>query len=341
VRFLILGRFEVERDGAVLDLGARLQRAVLARLVLHAGRMVSAERLTEDLWGQDPPPKALASLQAYVANLRRVLEPEREVRAPATVLRTQPPGYLLDLSDHQLDAVEFERLAAACRAHLAAPQPWEARRAADAALALWRGPVLEDLSDLQFVQDEAARLDTLRAAAVEIRLQALLESGEHAAALGELRGLTTRHPLRERGWELLMLALYRSGRIAEALDAYREAVAVLRDELGLDPGQDLRALHERILRRDPALEPPAATPATPAAIDDPATPIVAPSLPPDPETPLIGRAHDLDAVMTLLGTTRVVTIVGPGGVGKTRLALRAACSPRPPTLRRCWSGRRM
>ncbi|HSK92013.1 MAG TPA: BTAD domain-containing putative transcriptional regulator [Euzebyales bacterium] len=348
MRVLILGRFEVGRGGATLDLGPRLQRAVLARLVLDAGRIVSAEALIEDLWGARPPAKALASVQAYVANLRRVLEPDRPARTAASILRTQAPGYLLDLSGHTLDADEFEHHAAAVHALLAQGRAVRAREAADAALALWRGPTLDDLSDLRFAQDAATRLDALRAAVMEDRLEALVESGEHAAAVGQLRGLTREHPLRERGWALLMLALYRAGRAAEALDVYREVAGLLSEELGLDPGNDLRRLQEQILRRDPALDAAATAdvaavgdalaaptgPAAPdapagraagAAPDAPAAPQApAASLPPDPATELVGRDGDVAAVAGLIETTRAVTILGPGGVGKTRLAVRVA-----------------
>jgi DNA-binding SARP family transcriptional activator len=254
VQFDILGPLQVLDAGRPLVLGRPKQRAVLAILLLDAGRVVSLDRLVEELWGPQAPAQALASVQAYVSHLRRLLEPQRAPGAPATVLVNQAPGYRIVLGPDDLDAARFEHLAQAGHDLL---QQGEAPRAAEtleAALGLWRGPVLADLVDAPFVHAERARLEDLRLTALEDRLSADLRTGRHARIVAELERLTGEHPFRERLQGLRMAALYRCGRQAEALQSYQQFRARLREELGLDPGQALRDLERDVLRQAPHLD---------------------------------------------------------------------------------------
>jgi DNA-binding SARP family transcriptional activator len=261
----VLGPLEIAADdGGVLPLGGPKQRAVVAHLVLRAGHAVPAEQLIDELWGEEPPETARNTLQTYVYRLRKVLGEERlESRGGAYVLHAEPD---------EIDAARFEELVRAGRARLA-EDPAGALERLDEALGLWRGPAFADFPDEPSLRGEIARLEELRLAATEHRVAAQLALGRHTTVVGTLESLTDRYPLRERLWASLMLALYRSGRQAEALDAYRRAREVLADELGIDPSPELQALQERILRQDPdlaAAAPPALdatpmTPATPAA----------------------------------------------------------------------------
>jgi DNA-binding SARP family transcriptional activator len=242
----LLGPVEVRRDDRLIELGPRKQRAVLAMLALHAGRTVSADRLAEGLWGDEPPSSAPKMVQLYVSHLRRLLEGE-----DARIV-TRGRGYELQLSNGDVDTARFERL-------LDESHPREA-------LAQWRGEPLADLADEPFAAAEIRRLDELRLRAVEMAVDADLEAGRHAEVIGELDALVTEHSLRERLHGQRMLALYRSGRQAEALEAYRQARAVLVEQIGVEPGAELRRLQDAILAQDPALdlrEPP--VPAEPSA----------------------------------------------------------------------------
>ena len=223
MQFRILGPLEVTEEGRHLDLGAPKQRALLAVLLISANRVVSLDRLIDQLWGEEPPPRATGSLQAYISNLRRVLEPSRAPGQPPRVLVTQPPGYLLRVDPGDLDAARFETGAAEGRRLLGEGRPAEARDLLQAALGLWRGAALADFAFEDFARAEATRLEELRLAAVEDRLQAELDLGQHAAAVAELEAGVMTHPLRERLWGLLMVALYRSGRQADALRAFQAA----------------------------------------------------------------------------------------------------------------------
>src|SRR5215472_12202726 len=218
-RFHILGPLEVVRSGCVVPLGGRRQRAVLALLLLQANRVVSFDRLAEDVWGGHPPPGSVTTLQSYVFRLRRALEPDRLPGDAGAVLVTRDRGYLLRVNRGHLDAAVFEEAGAAGRARL-----------------------------------EAARLEELRLAALEARIDADLALGRHDALTAELEQLAGEHPLRERLHGQLMLALYRCGRQAEALAAYRRVRDLLADELGIDPGEPLRRLHASVLAHDPALD---------------------------------------------------------------------------------------
>jgi DNA-binding SARP family transcriptional activator/pimeloyl-ACP methyl ester carboxylesterase len=250
VEFRILGPVEVVHDGEVLAVGGVRTRAVLAMLLLHANRVVAAGRLASELWPDLPPERAAANLQVRLAELRRALRPAGE----AGRLVTQPPGYLFRVADGELDAARFERLAAAGRAALAAGDAAGAARLLDDALALWRGPALADLDDSVFAGAAQTRLADARLAAVESRVDALLACGRHQETIAELAELTAAHPLRERFWAQRVLALYRCGRQADALAAYRELRAILVEQLGIEPGPELRRLEGAILRQDSQLD---------------------------------------------------------------------------------------
>jgi DNA-binding SARP family transcriptional activator len=242
LEFRILGPIEVWNEDEQLQLGGPKQRALLALLLLDAGRVVSTDRLIDLLWGEHPPPTAGTSLQNFVSQLRKTLG--------AGVVTTTPPGYRLEIAPEQLDLERFHRLVERAKAAPAAERAIQLR----AALALWRGPALADLTFEPFAEQEAARLEELRLGALEERLDADLASGRHAEVVGELESLVREHPLRERLRGLLMLALYRSERQAEALDVYRDARRHLVDKLGIEPGSALQDLHSAILRQDSRLK---------------------------------------------------------------------------------------
>jgi DNA-binding SARP family transcriptional activator len=248
LEFRILGPIEVWHDGTQLQLGGPKQRAVLALLLLDAGRVVSTDRLIDLLWAEQPPPTAATSLQNFISQLRKLLGAE--------VLVTKPPGYRLELQPEQFDLERFHRLVDAAR------QEGPEGRAAKLreALALWRGPPLADVAFEPFAQPEIARLEELRLAALEDRIEAELEAGRHAELVGELESIVREYPLRERLSRFLMLALYRAGRQAEALQVFHDARRKLVDELGIEPTAELQQLHGAILRQDPALERDGATP---------------------------------------------------------------------------------
>jgi DNA-binding SARP family transcriptional activator len=327
VEFRMLGPLEVVDDhGRPLGLGGAKQRALLAVLLLHAGEVVSAERLVDELWGEDPPKSARSVLQVYVANLRKVLEPGRARRAAGGVLRTRPPGYLVAVAPDDLDLGHFERLAEQGRAALAAGDAEEAAGLLRGALELWRGPALADVALEASGQAEIAGLEERRLAALEDRIEAELAAGRHSELVGELEAVIAAHPLRERLHGQFLLALYRSGRQAEALEAYRRMRETLAEELGIDPGRPLQDLERAILAQDPTLDwVPAAAAASQLAAGQPA-PGRRPGTLPVPPTPLVGRQRALAEVGALVrqGHTRLVTLTGVGGTGKTRLALQVA-----------------
>jgi DNA-binding SARP family transcriptional activator len=249
VDFRLLGPLEVVADGRVLSLGGAKQRALLAALLLRASEVVSTDRLIDELWGEEPPPTAAKIVQVYVSQLRKVIE-----SGGRQVILTQPPGYVARVESGQLDVHRFEGLVDDARAALASGSPSRASELLREALGLWRGPALADFAYEPFAQPAIARLEELRIAALEERLTADLALGRHSELVGELEGLVAEHPLRERLREHLMLALYRSGRQAEALEAYQDARRALVDELGIDPGTSLQELERAILRHDPALD---------------------------------------------------------------------------------------
>jgi DNA-binding SARP family transcriptional activator len=247
IEFRVLGPFEVSMEGRALELRRRKQRALLALLLLHAGEVVSTDRLIEELWAGRPPKAAVGSLQNLISDLRKALGRD--------LVRTRQPGYVLDVEPEQVDLHRFERLVAQ------ASEGGDAQRRSELlreALSLWRGPPLADLAFEPFAHVEAARLEELRTAAREELIDAELELGRHSQLVGELEGLVAENPLRERLRGQLMLALYRSGRQAEALEAYRRARETLVDELGIDPSPELQRLEQSILRHDAELDLPAA-----------------------------------------------------------------------------------
>jgi predicted ATPase/DNA-binding SARP family transcriptional activator len=290
VEFRLLGPLEVVGDdGSTVALGGPRPRALLTLLLLNANEVVSIDRLLDGIWGEKPPPTRQSALQVHVHSLRKALGPDRIV--------TRAPGYLLRVHEGELDVDRFERLVA--------------DGSLREALALWRGPALADVAYESFAQAEAARLEESRLAALEASISADLEAGRHDALVGELDALVGAHPHHERLRAHHMLALYRSGRQADALESFQAARAALR-ELGLDPSSELRVLQQAILRQDHALDPvPAAAP-SPGRLS--------------PPSDLIGRELEVTAVGALLRRTevRLVTLTGTGGTGKTRLALAAA-----------------
>jgi DNA-binding SARP family transcriptional activator len=245
--FRILGPLEALVGGVAVALGGRRQRAVLAILLSRPNEVVPADRLIDDVWGDDPPETAANVLQGYVSHLRRALGRD--------VIATRGRDYAIRLADGALDLHRFERLTASAAAARAQGRADAAVDDLRAALALWRGPALSDLAGLPSVARIAARLDELRNGALERRLEADIACGREADALVELRALVAEHPLRERLRALQMLALYRDARQAEALEAYRAARATLVDELGIEPGRELQDLERAILEHDPALGP--------------------------------------------------------------------------------------
>ena len=225
---------------------------MLILLLLHANEVVSADRLTDELWGDDPPQDAPAALQAHVSRLRKLLEPERD--GQPRVIRTVPPGYLIEVPDDDVDLLRFQGLVAGARVRLDGGDAAGAAAALREALSLWRGRPLADLENEPFAHDPIRELDEMWLEAVELRVDADLATGRHADLVRELLALARRYPLREHIRRQLMLALYRSGRQAEALEAYAELRRTLVEELGLEPSRELRALQEAMLRQDPELD---------------------------------------------------------------------------------------
>jgi WD40 repeat protein/DNA-binding SARP family transcriptional activator len=281
----LLGPVEVSSDHEHVPLGGPKPRALLAMLALDAGSTVSAERLIDGLWGDEPPATAAKMVQLYVSQLRKAMAAHGEDGAIATRGR----GYQLQLGRDRVDAGRFERLLA--------------QGAAREALRLWREPPLADVADEPFAAAEIRRLEELRASALEVAIDQDLDAGRHREVLPELEALLAQEPLRERLHAQRMLALYRSGRQAEALEAYRLARAMLVEQIGVEPGPDLRRLHEAILRQDPSLDPPGQEPAG---------------------APLVGRDAELAHLRGLwrracAGSGASVLVTGPPGIGKTRL----------------------
>ena len=337
IRFALLGPLAVVDSGAQIALSSPVHRVLLAVLLLNANKPVSASELTDAIWDGTPPATARASLQNHVMRLRRVLGTTAGRR-----LVTRAPGYLIEVRDGELDVNSFEKLRDSGRS-AARRGAWpDATSRLLAALNLWTGEPLSNVRPCHLLAAEAQRLTELRLQTMELRLEAELRGGQHADVIGELRSLTAAHPLRERFRELLMVALYRDSRQAEALAAYRDMRTTLVDEFGIEPGARLQRLHQQILAADPALtvgleasDPAASNPAAPE--QPPAEEVVAagrllaPVVPrqlPSVVRPFVGRQAELGQLERWLqgacgdpGLPLIVAISGPAGVGKTALAL--------------------
>ena len=261
MEFRVLGPLEVSTAGQPLSLGGPKQRAVLALLLLNANAVVPRDRLIAEIWGHEPPPQVEASLRVYVARLRKLLATENGSRS---IVETKPNGYVLRIEPEALDLNRFRALVASAETELAAGRPADAAAQLAEALGLWRGPALVDLAEDEWARREGAVLEELRLRALEERVEADLAVGRHADVVAELEALVAEHPYRERLTHQLMLALYRTGRQPEALEAYASASRRLRDEFGLEPTRELRALERAILEQADELEPaPVATTAPP------------------------------------------------------------------------------
>ena len=317
MRYGILGSLELSDEGRAIKVAGAKQRALLAMLLLNANRAVSSDQLIDALWEEQAPETATKALQVHVSQLRKLLGPG--------LLATRSPGYVLRVEEGEFDLHQFETLVGRAKETLQA----EASAALREALALWRGRPLADFEFDRFAQAEIARLNELRLVAVEDRIEADLALGEHRALIGELEALVGEHPLRERVRGQLMLALYRSGRQAEALESYQGGRSVLVEELGIEPGRSLRDLQQAILRQDRGLD-------VAAAADSNAE---------TPRSAFVGREAELAELVTGLedavaGRGRLFLLVGEPGIGKSRLAEELITQARARGARilvgRCW-----
>ncbi|GAA0383905.1 ATPase AAA [Acrocarpospora corrugata] len=317
--FRLFGPFTViGDDGAPVDLGPRQQRAVLAMLATEPGRIMSLDRIIDELWTGEPPSGATGTLQSYISHLRRSLEPGRAPRTPARVLLTREPGYLLAIAPGQVDLGRFAAWAEDGRRALARGAHAEALEALDQALALWRGRPLPEFAGYAFAEQTVGHLTEVHGSATEDRFDARLALGDSASCVADLERVIAVYPYRERLWSLLVLALYRSGRQADALGALRRVRRLLADELGLEPGPELRRIEQAVFDQSadlPGPPVPAAAPVVPG--------------PPVPAGRLIARAPQLARVAARLGEVRrgrggVLLFTGEAGIGKTRLAQAAA-----------------
>ncbi|MGW5259597.1 BTAD domain-containing putative transcriptional regulator [Microbispora sp. NPDC004025] len=355
MEFRLFGPLEViDPAGRVIDLGTPKQRAVLAMLALEPGRVVSLDRLIDELWSGEAPSSATGTLQAYISQLRRALEPGRPPRTPPKVLLTREPGYLLAVAPGQVDLVRFAALAEDGRRSLAR-EPAAAADLLRRALETWRGEPLAEFAAYEFAQPVVARLTELRASATEDWFEARLATGESGSCVPGLESAVAGQPYRERSWALLVRALYRAGRQADALAALRRVRTLLADELGLEPGPELRRLEQAVLDQEPGLDtPPVApehgtggipgSPVVPGAPIVPAVPVVpdgrtgpavaagSPASVARPEAAptshaggLIARREQLHRAAERLASARrgrggVLLVSGEAGIGKTSLA---------------------
>jgi DNA-binding SARP family transcriptional activator/tetratricopeptide (TPR) repeat protein len=328
VEFRILGPVEVVEKGRVLRLGSRKQRSLLTLLVLHGGKVVSRDQLIDDLWHGEPPAAAETTLRSHVSRLRSALGTSR--------LQSRAGGYALVLAPDELDAARCERLLRDGRDALARGRPAKAAELLRSALAVWRGPALADCAYEPFAQSEIGRLEELRLAIMEERLDADLALARHDMVVGELEALVAEHPLRERLRAQLMLALYRAGRQADALESYRQARDVLTEELGLEPSEPLKDLQRAILAHDPSLRAPSGVQLERALLQRAATAELG---------VFVGRDTELGELLdgldeALAGEGRLFLIGGEPGIGKSRLVEQLAGRARERgadvIVGRCW-----
>ncbi|MGH8958972.1 MAG: BTAD domain-containing putative transcriptional regulator, partial [Acidimicrobiia bacterium] len=298
LQFRVLGPLEVVVHNHAVSLGGPKPRALLAALLVNSGRSVPVDRLIDVLWGEKPPSSAVKAIQKYVSQLRGQL--------PASLL-TRPSGYLLEVADDQVDAHRFEALID----QAGLTKPAEAIPLLEEALALWRGTPFAELENDDVALAERARLEETRMRAIETLFQLRIHQGQHHLVIGALEEQVRLSPLREKLWAHLMLAYYRSGRQSEALRTYGRLAGLLGEELGIEPSTELAALEERILLHDPTLDPIrfVASPKT--------------NLRPRLNT-FVGRRSELGELSVLLESSRLLTLTGPAGSGKTRLAVELA-----------------
>jgi predicted ATPase/DNA-binding SARP family transcriptional activator len=320
MEFRVLGPLGAQSDEREVPVRGAQQRRLLAVLLVHAGTVVSVDRLADELWDGRPPAGAAQGLWTSVARLRRLLAAGEE-----PVLATRAPGYVLQVVPEQVDAGRFERLLAQAR-RTGTDDPQATVDLLDQALTLWRGPAFVEFATLRFAAAEAARLDELRLVARELRFEAELARGGHGESVAGLQAFVAEHPLRESPRAQLMLALYRSGRQAEALEEYRHYRDLIRAELGLEPSVLLRSRHGEILRQSADLDlfpgDRIMTPPTPVAARGARRTVG--RRPPIEITTFVGRGSDIAAATDDVAAHRLVTLTGVGGVGKTRLAIRVA-----------------
>jgi predicted ATPase/DNA-binding SARP family transcriptional activator len=311
VTFGVLGSLDARADSGPLPIGTGRQRALLALLLVHVNDVVSVDRLVDSLWDGAPPASAVHTLHGLVSRTRAVIGPGR--------LLTEPPGYALRLAADEFDALAFEQALTRARDLAESAEPGKAVALLDDALARWRGPAYAEFADRPWAQPEAARLSELRASAIEARADWLLATGQVHRVVTDLEGATAEHPLREGMHALRMVALARSGRPTEALRSYEHLRKLLAEELGLTPSPVLQRLNQDILRQQPELDWELGAAAE--ALAPTRGPVHAITGMPVVLTDLIGRHAEIAALRDLLSTRRLVTVVGPAGVGKTRIAI--------------------
>jgi ABC-type branched-subunit amino acid transport system substrate-binding protein/DNA-binding SARP family transcriptional activator len=308
VEFRVLGPLEAIDGGVTLTLGGPRQRLVLAYLILEANRVVPTDRLIDRIWGDEPPDAARGALFAYISRLRKLLGTAR--------IQARPPGYILLAERSEIDALRFADLVAEARRRITDREV--AATLLTEALDLWRGSALSDLAEYDALRPAITRLEEQRLEALEDRIDAEMDLGRHRALVPLLESLTTEHPLRERLWSRLILALYRSGRQGDALGAFHRARRMLVEELGIDPSPDLRRLEEEVLRQDPGLDllarPVAAAAVQESPIAEGAAPAFAPSASPDlpagepPGTETVRARSDRSKRQRLIGGTAIVML---------------------------------
>lgn len=333
--FRMLGPFEVWDDGSPISLGGRRQRAVLALLAIHAGEVLSTDRIVEEIWAEDSPPSAVRTVHSYVSRLRSSLRFGSQTERGSDILVSRDPGYVLTIEPTWVDAVRFERGVARGAASMGAGDPEEANDELRRALALWRGTALADFAFESFATRESERLSERRLEAIELRIDTDLALVRHAQLVAELEGLVVSHPMRERFWAQLMVALYRSGRQSDALAVYGRVRRMLIDELGIEPGPELRRLERMVLEQSPELawepsakgtEPPVGTARYPYDYEGRSKAFTTRWRNRNSDLlPFVDRIEHFAAVERMLSdggvgdTPRLAVILGPPGCGKSRL----------------------